>query len=354
MIRQNKIKIIISTLLTFLPILFTFIFNDKIPDVLLTHWNLQGVTDGVMQKSQAIFFIPLTFLLAHWICILSMHFDKNNKYQSNKIYNITLWIFPILSNFISLTIYTTSAGDFNFTSITFMLMGVLFIIIGNYLPKCKQNLVMGVRLKWTLESEANWNATHRFTGKLWMLGGILVLFTSLLPLNYLFVAFFIELFIMMIIPVIYSYKFSKKDTSDKSIAKTVNKKTRIISIIVLCIVLIFTAIIIFMGDINVEFGENDFTVSTIFWQDLTVEYELVETISLEENIKVGIRTFGLGSARLLAGRFNNNEFGNYTLYAYANAKSHIVIETKNFGTLVISGKTTDDTLKIYNELNERI
>lgn len=354
MIRQNKIKIIISSLLILLPILFALIFWDKIPDVLLTHWNLNGVADGESKKNYAIFFIPLVFLLAHWICILSMHFDKNNRTQSNKVYNLVLWIFPILSNFVSLTIYTTSTGnDVNATSITFMLMGILFIVIGNYIPKCKQNLVLGVRLKWTLESEANWNATHRFTGKVWMLGGVLMLFSSLLPLKYLIFAFFAELFLMIILPTIYSYKFSKSDTNRTSVAKTVSKKTKVISTILLCAILLFTAIITFAGNINVEFEENEFTVSTACWQDLTVEYSLIESLSIKDDINVGIKSFGFNGARVLAGRYRNDQLGNYTLYSYTGAKSHIVIKTSKFGTLVISGKDNTETQSIYNELMSR-
>ncbi len=355
MIYKNKIKIIISSILVLLPLFIALIFWDNIPDVLLTHWNFHGVADGQAKKNTVVFLFPLIMLAAHWVCILSLHFDKRNATQSNKIYNVVLWIFPVISNFISSIIYlTTTGGDISVISITLILMSILFIIIGNYLPKCKQNTVIGVKIKWTLESEENWNATHRFTGKLWMLGGIVMLFSSLLPIKYAIIVFFTFVLIMVIIPLIYSYKFSKNDKSEKSSVPPVNKRIKIISIVVLCIILIFSSVIMFVGDVNVEFGENDFTVKSAWWQDLTVGYEVVEKLELKDGFDTGIRTFGLGSARLLAGRFQNDEFGDYTLYAYTRAKSHVIINTSKFGILVISGKTAEETEKIYNELMTRI
>ena len=42
-----------------------------------------------------------------------------------------------------------------------ILMGALLIIIGNYLPKCRQNYTIGIKIPWTLADEDNWNRTHR-------------------------------------------------------------------------------------------------------------------------------------------------------------------------------------------------
>jgi uncharacterized membrane protein len=88
-----------------------------------------------------------------------------------------------------------------------LFFGVLFIIIGNYLPKCKQNYSLGIKIPWTLNSEENWNYTHRISGKLWVAGGISIIFTSILRVIWIFPAITLT---MVIIPVILSYLYHKK------------------------------------------------------------------------------------------------------------------------------------------------
>lgn len=45
-------------------------------------------------------------------------------------------------------------------------MGVVMIVIGNYLPKTHRNYIIGIRLPWTLENDENWRKTHRLAGKI--------------------------------------------------------------------------------------------------------------------------------------------------------------------------------------------
>ena len=56
---------------------------------------------------------------------------------------------------------------------------LLFIVIGNYLPKIRQNNTIGIRIVWTLQDEENWNATHSFSGRIWGTSGILCMLYTL-------------------------------------------------------------------------------------------------------------------------------------------------------------------------------
>ena len=76
----------------------------------------------------------------------------------------------------------------------------MFIIIGNYLPKARQNYTIGIKIPWTLANEENWNRTHRLAGYLWMICGILMILISLtrfVPAEWLL--------IMVLVPCIYSF-----------------------------------------------------------------------------------------------------------------------------------------------------
>ena len=90
-----------------------------------------------------------------------------------------------------------------------ILVGVVFIIIGNYLPKCRQSYTVGIKLPWTLASEDNWNRTHRMAGGLWMVGGAVVLLMGLTGKAY--VAVFLSVTaVMVLVPTIYSYLLYRK------------------------------------------------------------------------------------------------------------------------------------------------
>jgi hypothetical protein len=108
----------------------------------------------------------------------------------------------------------------------------------------------------------------------------------------------------------------------------------------------------FAGSMKIEYGDTAFTLKITFWSDLTVKYDAVDSIEFRQSDAVGTRVSGLGSARLLAGNFRNEEFGNYTRYSYTGNDASIVLKVEG-KTLVIAGKDVNSTQNIYQELLER-
>ena len=90
-------------------------------------------------------------------------------------------------------------------------MGVVMIVIGNYLPKTRRNYIIGIRLPWTLENDENWSKTHRLAGKIWVLGGLLLFLNAFVQL-YVYWVFFLTFFLVVLIPSIYSYQLSKSES----------------------------------------------------------------------------------------------------------------------------------------------
>jgi uncharacterized membrane protein len=56
----------------------------------------------------------------------------------------------------------------------------MFIGLGNYMPKLKQNYTIGIKVPWTLNSEENWNMTHRMAGKVYVVAGVISIIIALL------------------------------------------------------------------------------------------------------------------------------------------------------------------------------
>lgn len=212
MIRENKRTLIISSALTLLPILAGLILWNRLPDQIPSHWGFDGKIDGYSSKYLAVFGIPVFMLAIQWICTFATSLDPKNKGQNKKAIRLVLWIIPVLSIFTACIIYASAFGkNIKLESVTPLFLGLMFIIIGNYLPKCKQNYTIGIKISWTLNDEANWNATHRFSGKLWVIGGLLLILCSFIPekiFPYILIALILA---MVIIPFIYSYLYYKRN-----------------------------------------------------------------------------------------------------------------------------------------------
>ena len=358
MLKNNKLKAIISSIVILLPALFGTIFWDKLPEQLSTHWGADGKVDGIGGTAIAVFALPLILLVLHWVCILITLKSPDFKEQGSKAINIMFWIIPAISLFANAIIYIVALQpDFNPTIYLPIFLGLCFAVMGNYMPKIKQNSMMGFKIKWTLENEENWNATHRFGGKLQVVSGLVIMLTALLPTTAMIIVSMSVLFLSVIGIYVYSYLYHKKQlkkgTYTVSATKilSLKKPAGIISIILVVAILIFCCFITFKGDVTVDYGNNNLTVDCDFWNELTVEYDAIDSIEYRENIDRGVRTGGLNSAVLMAGMFRNEEFGNYTLYSYTKCDSAVVINADG-KILVINGENTKATKDLYNKISE--
>ena len=211
--KNKKIKLMISSLVILLPIVFGLIFWNQLPERIATHWGPNGDPDGWSSRELAVFALPIFLFAIHWLCVLVTSKDPKNKDKNQKAQSLVLFIIPILSLLVNGMMYMTALGmPLRVEMIMPVFFGLLFIVLGNYMPKCRQNYTIGIKISWTLNSEENWNATHRFAGKLWMIGGALIMLAAFLPTTYIFVAFFAITMVMVITPVIYSYNFHKKES----------------------------------------------------------------------------------------------------------------------------------------------
>ncbi|MBQ2842514.1 MAG: SdpI family protein [Clostridia bacterium] len=208
MIKKNLKTLIITSIIILLPIVTGLILWDKLPEQIVTHFNAQGNPDGFSSKTFAVFGLPGFLLVLHWICALGTSADPKSKNHSNKIVTLVLWICPVISLFVGSIIYTYAIGlNIDVALIMMLFFGVLFIVIGNYLPKCKQNYTIGIKISWTLNDEENWNYTHRISGKLWVAGGVILLLTAVFRQTWVFV---VITALMVIIPFLCSYLFYRK------------------------------------------------------------------------------------------------------------------------------------------------
>ena len=208
--KNKKIEIVLTTLVCLLPILAGLILYDRLPERIATHFGMNGEPDGWQSKAFAVFAMPAIMAGINLFAQFALRTDPKRQNMNPSLRSIALWTVPVISVLTSAFILSGALGYSSRIELVLpVLLGLLFIIIGNYLPKTKQSYTMGIRLPWTLASEENWNRTHRLAGFLWVAGGILMILLTLLKLwNSLFLIVLITL--MVLVPAVYSYRLYKK------------------------------------------------------------------------------------------------------------------------------------------------
>lgn len=211
-IKINKKLILFTSILILLPSLVGCVFWNQLPEEIPTHFNLLGQADGYNHKMSAIFGLPTLMLLMHWLLLFIMIKDPKSSNISSKIQLLIYWTIPFVSCLLMISIFGEFLGYSMMSGLLAQIfMGVVMIVIGNYLPKTHRNYIIGIRLPWTLENDENWRKTHRLAGKIWVLGGLLLFLNSFVQL-YVYWVFFLTLFFVVIIPSVYSYQLSKSES----------------------------------------------------------------------------------------------------------------------------------------------
>lgn len=189
-----------------LPFIMSACFYNRLPEQVAVHFNASGVADGYSSRLFAAFGLPAILLVVAILVNFCIKADpKHQNIERSK--GMTLlgrWLVVILANIVQIVILFYAVVDVNFNmSLGFgVLTGIMIAAIGNYLPKCKQNYTVGIKVPWTLADEENWTETHRFAGYVWTVCGVLMAIGAFLPNQYINIAL---LAIIIIVPIIYSY-----------------------------------------------------------------------------------------------------------------------------------------------------
>ena len=342
MILKNKKSLILASLATLLPIPVGLALWDRFP--------------AAFSPGFFVFAMPLTMLAAQWLCVLFSALDKSNRNRNRKPMALVLWIIPFISCMFSGIMYALFLGvEFSPAAWTFAGMGLLMAVIGNYLPKYRMNATMGIKTRTTYSSEANWNATHRFGGKVWTVCGLGMMLCALLPDVWGVAVMVVLIAVMIILPMVFSYRFYRKELAEGKDVKlrfpVTNKKILAVSGVFLAALFLFVGAIMFTGDLTYHFEEDSFTIEASYYSDLTVRYDEIEAVEYRDGVAAGMRVGGFGSARLLMGFFKNEEFGTYTRYSYCTPSS--VVLTVEGKTLVLSGENMEDTWYLFQEIQRR-
>jgi uncharacterized membrane protein len=216
---SKKKRIIITTIITsiacLIPLIIGLVIWKKLPEQLAVHFNFHDVPDRYASKSFVVFGMPIIYLLMNLCINISILFaDKKSagKKQSKQINLITSWIVPVICDSVSIIIYLFALGsNIDIFKCISCIVSVVFIILGNYIPKAKQNLVVGFRTKTTLENPEIWNKVNRFGGWCLVICGLINLAGVFTPFGkYVFI---ICIILIAFLPLIYQFILKHKYNS---------------------------------------------------------------------------------------------------------------------------------------------
>lgn len=208
MIKQHKKMLILTSVITLLPIFIGLLLWRQLPASVATHFEVDNQPDGYCSKAFAVFGLPVMMLFFHFICIVATNIDPKRKNISKKVFRVVMWICPVISLVNCNILYVYNWGyKLNIGFVCGLLVGILYLILGNFIPKVKPNYSIGFRIPWALNDSDNWYHTHRFGGKCMVIGGIAMIVTSPFQNVWIFLALVI---VPCILPVVYSYMFYRK------------------------------------------------------------------------------------------------------------------------------------------------
>lgn len=212
---------IIAALLSLVSLVFIGIVYPRLPSPMPVHWNWRGEVDGWGPRWTIFLLGALPLALVALFRMVPKIDPRGDSYEKHeRAYQVLVLAVPLLLIAVTwLSIAVALGATIRIEVVVPILVGLLFILIGNFMPQIRFNYSFGIRLPWTLASEESWRRTHRLGGYVFIALGMVFVATSLLPVPagpkwLVALAVFISLLGYLFL---YAYRVWKNDKDKKAI-----------------------------------------------------------------------------------------------------------------------------------------
>ena len=197
---------VLSFIFIAIPIAVTIYLYPSLPEQIPTHWNLAGEVDDYTPKPWGVLILPLAavfvFLIMKVIPLVSPKGFRTDQFQG--VINIfTVTLVGFMSAIALVVLLAATGRDVNVNELVFAGVGLLFIVLGNYLGKVRKNFFIGIRTPWTLASDEVWSRTHRLGGWVFVLIGFFLFLNAFVQFPELWLIGAIVA--VALVPVVYSF-----------------------------------------------------------------------------------------------------------------------------------------------------
>jgi uncharacterized membrane protein len=214
--KKNKL-FYLTLIITFIPLIVNLIAYPHMPDKVPVHWGITGEPNRYGSKMEQLTMSVLPLVLFLFLNYLPSIDPKKESYKKHSnaysIINFVIILFLIILNLTGL--FSALGYNMQFQIIVPVLMGILFIILGNFMTQIRPNYFFGIRTPWTLASEYVWKKTHRFGGYVFVVIGLVPLLSFFIgPIGmYLFLG---AMAIGIALILIYSYLVFKREKHNQN------------------------------------------------------------------------------------------------------------------------------------------
>lgn len=182
--KNNKKELIITTGICLVPMLFSIVLYNKLPEQIPVQWGNDGLPSSYKSKIFTCFAIPIFMAFLNIITNITINGDPKKKNASKALRRVVKFIIPVTSvTFISFSLIWSLGYRIPIVKLVLVFIGIIFILFGNYLPKSKVNYTIGFKLPWTLDNEENWNKTNHLAGYLMIIIGVVMLIIAFISVK---------------------------------------------------------------------------------------------------------------------------------------------------------------------------
>lgn len=204
---------LILLIIALAPLVASFILYDRLPAQMAVHFGVDNVPNGFQSKGSSILLFGLLGMGIPFLMKVLPAIDprRDNYAKFGRVFELVRYAITLLMSAIFGIVLLYNMGyHVNIQRMTLILIGLLFLVLGNYLGKFRANFFMGIKTPWTLANEEVWRKTHRLAGPLFMLAGVVSLVSAFLPGNWaVFMLIFAAIFAGFV-PIFYSYVIFRK------------------------------------------------------------------------------------------------------------------------------------------------
>lgn len=195
-------KILLPNLISLLPIVYGGLLWQYLPQQLPIHFGIDGQPDQYAPKLIAVIGLPVLIITVNYVIIRSM---KNKGIDNQKVFTVLIWSLPLLLNVVQIVTFRHALNyHINIGSVILPVIGLLFIVLGNYLPKTTPNYMVGIRLPETLHNSENWQKTNRLGGFTMVFAGFILLITGIIGNMIAVIGLIVAMVITILVPAVYA------------------------------------------------------------------------------------------------------------------------------------------------------
>lgn len=207
---------LLQPLLVFLALSATALAWARLPERMPMHWNIAGEVDRYGSRAEGALLLPLV-MVATWAMMRVLpRIDPRRASYAKMAGTYDLVITIVLASLLVLhvTILAVALGyPVDVSTVAPLVVGAVFMVIGNVLPRARPNWWFGIRTPWTLSNDRVWARTHRVGGYAMLAAGLGMVMVAFVPGSGAKLALLVLTGLCALVPVVYSYFAWRQETS---------------------------------------------------------------------------------------------------------------------------------------------